>query len=616
MLRSSSSSSSLSNQPNSVPINFSANHEKEALARGLGHKEQELKSVYAKIAQEPSFSIDSAATSLEQVKAFNRLFEEKQKAALQDLADITRTSNEIIELTKKQAVIHHVPPEEKLKVAMARRAHGIPLSQSEQAAFTKIEKALSNTSIIQAMPSQVIGYQLGILWQEKENRNLSESLYEHLAAIRIDQAPDRYQYIETDDMLLESTPLQIGELANNYLLHDEAYKDSTKKFAQCLRGIQYELLEKGYSGIHSQAILEVPIKWDILQNKTRETLDLPEVPTGKIGSAPEAENRTGQKNKSNNTDDATWPFLHFKRELIDPEKGDSEGNYKKPREIKIMEYFIPEHKKNQSTMDEVSPTNLWELMQATLSREIPKEVDSNVDRQFLVKIKKIGNKAYYTLEEKMDKKDFDVDAQYVLRDMKDKIEQYEKEKKEVKECHLKGKELIDAYFKYCDQCFEEEIKRLEREKENVSDLYKYGESRIADQQKRKKARKTELEKIKSKISELNNASDFWKGNKALRAFITEHQHEEILVYQSGLYVPVQKTEQAAAKDTGSGKLEQAMGLLNASGKKSSEFKDKTSSIVTASVLGSSQASLFLLPQQQTEEYKKPDTKTFRISAEN
>lgn len=500
-------------------------HKRKNLITKQEASEAEMNKIIDKIEVETTkpFITASEQTPSIQVEEFIRHFEERKKQGLEDLSYLRDKSDEIIAATRELAKVQTPSPEQILKYLYSQPSSK-KMDNLQEEVFLAMEEALGNTFLIPAMPSQLIEYQLGILGEifQNEEKYFSLELFHNLTLLRVDQAPDFLKFIKINGTFYKSSPLEICQLADKNLQKKECYQHSKDNFIRRFHGIKTEILQHRLKKFkESEDLCLASVSSDnTIKNINNETIT--HLSTLEVLSTPLESSKT-------ETISAIKKNIFY---------------YLTEEASIIMQLMLPEHKKNSVMLDEVIGSNLWAIMQASLSviAKISEEKKFRRDLKFIADLERIANEASHKCKENM-RESYPYNNTYLVNGIKAKLkrslEQHKNEETENKDNKLKGEALINAYFEKINHFFSVKLMKKRHE--------------IKEQGKANSFFGTiSKSKIESGLKiEQSNLKIYQEAMANLKKFALVHQNDSILIYTRNFGTSCLKEEKAMPTSTNS-----------------------------------------------------------------
>ena len=208
----------------SSSLNLLLNHKQEQLRKEMQSTEENITNYYQKIFE--------STTEEKQLKNLEYL-----KKACDQLIDTTKKRARLINKIDYQKILNYI---KKLPVYNGSNI----MNDDEENKFKLIEKTLANPCLISANETQVIEYQLGVLWNVYKNEKLSDRLFYYLTIIRTQQVSPHFAFCQHNNILYESSCAEICESIDKNLSKDETYTSAIELFNQRLDGIELEIMQE------------------------------------------------------------------------------------------------------------------------------------------------------------------------------------------------------------------------------------------------------------------------------------------------------------------------------------------------------------------------------------
>jgi hypothetical protein len=372
-------------------------------------------------------------TSMQPVMCISESTNKEALAKLdKEFPDLIKDTNLLVEQVKKLPTIKIISYKARYETAKQK----VPLRLCLVADFDKIaeeknkkfffdfEKALDNTHIINAYPHEATLFKVGVLYKLYLHDVFCREAVEMSIALREDDLPDRFKYLEEEGSLRKAQYIELGKQAYDEMLND-LNSDTKKRFEA-----SYEKLKKIYLGLNES-------KPDNLEDIPDE-ITFPEIPVA-------SEIARNQSDTDSLSQQSGREYINFT------------GN-----ELTILQFLIPEHKKNSVSIPAIGGFALDTLMQACLSKQISinQTKESKLRKRtaadkFLLKSSAIINDALRAIQSDKMGEMFDPHQGYLswkadpdnfVKEITKEHEKYQKELIITEDCHLSGTELTEKFF--------------------------------------------------------------------------------------------------------------------------------------------------------------------------
>lgn len=350
-----------------------------------------------------------------------------------EFPSLIKDTNLLAEQVKKLSAFKIVPYPERYKVAnekvslvSLRPDLGSIIRARNKNFFLALEEALDNTTLIDAYPHEATLFKAGVLYKLFLDKDPSPRVIEMSIALREDDLPDGFKYIQEEHKFKKARWMELGQQAYAEIINSNDENAKQRFEASC------ESLKKFYLGLRNAEQINVD---DILDNE----IIFPEI------SNTSPENQLNHKNDSLLPKVSTRIYVNFT------------GN-----ELDTLKHLIPSHKKNTVFIEDIGGIALDTFMRACLSTQTTVNEYNDTElrkrtaaERFILKGSSIFGEAQRTMNEDKTGKMFDPHQGYVsskatpesiLKKINEEGEIFQKALIIITECKLVGPELIKRFF--------------------------------------------------------------------------------------------------------------------------------------------------------------------------
>lgn len=348
--------------------------------------------------------------------------------------NIASDANKLDEKFKKLSLFKIMPYEDRYKiaikkVALTRLRFDSDIIAKNKRLFIELEEALDNTFIIKAYPQDATLFKVGVLYHLYQHAILMQHCVEMSIALRVDDLPDEFKYIEEQNILRKAKWIELGQQAYQHITKgvDEDAKD---RFSQsCAKFL------KIYNGLIETKPQPKPINLSI----EKAEIDFPTIPTTNLNAA------------SSNPSDMTNPIA---------KKGPIYCMLNEPVYKKLIA-MLPQHKKDKFSIPEIGGIPFDTLMRTCLSKQISVNESSDIRKRTAADkyLHRISHRIAVGLaamdEDKRGVKfnvhggfvNYNADPKNINQEINKEYADYQKELIINQECKLTGLELVRGFFR-------------------------------------------------------------------------------------------------------------------------------------------------------------------------